>query len=210
VPAPENQSLLYVKPGTDWAVEPLKINVAVDGVIKPELVQLPPTVTIAVSVQVKKFLVVFPGIEIFPLAVKLPVDIVSVLVLPLVLLNIVRLVQISVPAPTLTVCAEDADGFEYTISLVTVKLFVPLITRLFDVPAVNVTDKHVKIPSTVTVAPEAISTASPLAGLTPPDHVPPALQLPPDEVLVIVAAFRFTRRAYSITKTIVTDVFIAG
>ena len=74
--------------------------------------------------------------------------------------------------------------------MVTVKTTFELTVKMagFEFALLNKIDWTVEFVVTVTEAPATITTESPIAGTTPPDHVPGEFQLPPIAVVVRVAA----------------------
>jgi len=98
----------------------------------------------------------------------------------------------SIPDPTVIVFRPEKKVFGRVTAPVTVRV-IPLLMITVLVPETvdgKVKEAQVASAATVTVAPAAIFTSSVEDGATPPTHVPPVAQSPPEPVLVIVAPFR--------------------
>ena len=160
---------------------PLNTTLLVDWVNVPVPVKLPPMLMFELPVQTRAFSVLSPGMEIFPVAVNVPVVIFTLLSRVIVLVSKkFRFAHERVPAPMLIVCATKPVGFEKVMFPVTNRPKLPKIVTVLAIEfAAKVSELH-SAPAalTVTVIAELIVTASAAVGTGCPPQVTVLFQLP--------------------------------
>ncbi len=150
----------------------------------------PPTLSVPAPVIVTPALfLLLPLIEISPETVTVPVEIERVCFLALAAPVKAILPAVNVPEPTASVFEPAPDPSGIVMAPETASVWPEFIITLVAAEGVGkVMEVAAAFAVTVTVAPEAIVTVSPLPGTDPPTHVVVALQLPPEAVLVAADA----------------------